>query len=132
MPSVPFIASRKPGRRSAHWLLLTCALIMTGCAPITFKGGRDFDPLPLGTSLKAGRATMDEVRSILGAPSGEGRAQLPYHDSPRVVWTYFADRGEIQLPSDMKDERQYLFVYFDGERLDGWFWFDSRLSTAAK
>ena len=51
---------------------------------------------------------------------------MPYHDRPRLAWTYFFDRGNIDVASGHIDERfGYLFVFFLGDHFDSYIWFDT-------
>jgi hypothetical protein len=107
---------------------LASGLLLAGCGTMQFKAGQPFDTGLLERTLKTGASTQADVRAALGAPYGQGRAMLPFHDAARTVWTYFTERGSMNLGNgEMQDQRTYLFVFFAGERLDSYMWFDSAL-----
>lgn len=109
------------------------ALLLGACGTLDFEGGRRFDPLQLDTALKAGVSTQADVRAVLGDPVGKGGAQLPFHETPRIAWTYFSERGSLDMVlGGLNDERVYCFVFFDGDRFDGYMWFRSQLAPTKK
>ena len=76
--------------------------------------------------MKPGAASQADVRAALGEPFGKGSAMMPFHDRPHLAWTYFADRSSVGMSSGSTDERmKYLFVFFDGNRMDSYLWFTS-------
>ena len=108
-------------------------LLLGACGTLDFEGGRRFDPLELDTALKAGVSTQADVRAVLGDPVGKGGAQLPFHETPRIAWTYFSERGSLDMVrGGLNDERVYCFVFFDGDRFDGYMWFRSQLAPTKK
>jgi hypothetical protein len=112
---------------------VAAAALLAACGTVNFEGGRPFDAALLDTALKAGVSTRAEVVAALGEPAGRGGAQLPFHDAPRIAWTYFWERGSLDMGrGSMNDERVYCFVFFDGDRLDGYLWFTSRLAPTNK
>jgi hypothetical protein len=53
---------------------------------------------------------------------------MPFHNRPHLAWTYFADRSAVGMESGKVDERmKYLFVFFDGDRMDSYLWFTGTL-----
>ncbi len=46
---------------------------------------------------------------------------------PRVMWSYYYEEGTLQ---DVR--RTFLFVYFDGDLFDGYFWVSSLPKNAGK
>lgn len=114
----------------AAWViaLALVAAGIGGCGTLQVQAGRKFDPAALEQSLKVGASRQSDVKAALGEPYGEGRALMPFHESDRTVWTYFYDRGSIDASTlAMQDQRTYLFVFFAGDRLDGYMWFASEL-----
>jgi hypothetical protein len=99
-----------------------------GCGTVQIQAGNKFNPELLEQSLKAGVSTQADVKAALGEPYGQGRALMPFHESDRLVWTYFYERGSIDAASlATQDQRLYLFMFFAGDRLDGYMWFASEL-----
>ena len=74
----------------------------------------------LDGALRPGESTRADVLAALGEPSGKGRAMLPIHPKPRTMWFYYYGEATMQ---DIR--RVLLFVYFDGEKYDGYMWFSS-------
>ena len=105
---------------------LTLATV-AGCS-VSARTGPDFDPTVLGSTLQLGTATQADVRGALGEPFAKGGAMMPFQDRPHLTWTYFAERGSASMGSGRMNERlKYLFVFFDGDRMDGYLWFDSTM-----
>jgi hypothetical protein len=106
--------------------LLLLAAGTGGCGTVQFQGGSKFDPALLEQSLKIGVSAQADVKATLGEPYGQGRALLPFHESDRTVWTYFYERGSVDAATfATQDHRTYLFMFFAGDRLDGYMWFAS-------
>ncbi len=125
------IAKRLPGYHRATAFLITAIIIvasvsLTGCGAIQFRAGTKPDVSILQKSLQVGKSTQDNVRAMLGSPQGQGRSMLPWQSSPRTVWTYYYEEGVLDLSGGNGDDRRiYLFVYFAGDRFDGYMWFSS-------
>jgi len=120
-------------RRFADAAAISVPLLLCACGTVQFEGGRPFDPMKLDAVLKAGVSTQADVRSALGEPAGKGGAHLPFHDKPRIAWTYFSERGSLDMTrGGLNDERVYCFVFFDGDTFDGYMWFSSRLAPTKK
>jgi len=112
----------------AFALAALAATLLNACGPMQSRVGRQFDPGQLEQKLQVGVSTEADVRAVLGEPYGRGRAMMPYHDSPRVVWTYFHDQAVVDLGSGKMDSRrQYLFVFLLGDRFDSYMWFNGEL-----
>jgi len=121
---------RTPGiRASAKAIgLVLVTLTIGACGTIEIQAGNRFNPALLEQSLRAGVSTQDEVQAVLGQPYGRGRALMPFHEAERTVWTYFYERGSIDMSSSqMTDRRIYLFVFMADDRLDGYMWFASEM-----
>jgi hypothetical protein len=101
--------------------------MVVGCT-VNVRTTADFDPTALGRTLQTGVSSQADVRTALGEPFAKGSALMPFHDRPRLTWTYFAERGSASMGSGKLDEHlKYLFVFFEGDRLDSYLWFDSAL-----
>ena len=106
--------------------LFAATLFLAACGAVKFQAGAAFDPNLVAARLHPGQSTMADVQTVLGAPYGTGGAMMPYHDRPRVTWTYFFDRGSIDMTSGTLDERMgYLFVFFLNDRFDSYIWFST-------
>jgi hypothetical protein len=120
-------------RRYTACVAAALALLLTACGAIQIEGGAPFDPGKLESALSPGISTQLDVRQALGEPYGKGGAYLPFHDSPRSAWTYFYERGNVDLgKGGMNDERVYLFVFFAGDKFDSYMWFTSTLASVKK
>lgn len=107
-------------------LVMVAPVLLTGCGTIQVRAGKKPDISVLQGSLQVGKSTQQDVRAALGDPDGQGRSMLPWQDSPRSVWTYYYEEGVLDLGGGNSDDRRiYLFVYFNGDRFDGYMWFSS-------
>lgn len=114
---------RRPGL--ALGLLPLLFVVAGGCITAKILIGREVDPGVLERSLTLGRSTPADVRALLGEPHGKGRSHLPIDSGPRTVWAYVYAEANVES-NDLKDlRRTELWVYFDGERYDGYLWFSS-------
>ncbi len=99
---------------------------LAGCGPIQVRAGKKPDVAVLNKSLQIGNATQQGVLAVLGKPDGRGRSMMPWQSSPRTVWTYYYEEGLIDLGGENSDDRRiFLFLFFDGDRFDGYLWFSS-------
>jgi len=120
-----------------RWVaVLTLAAGLAACSGTArLEAGRAFDPAVLESVLRPGVSSSADVRAALGEPYGQGGALLPFHDSPRIAWTYFHESGMVNLSGssmDMADDRIYLFVFFKGDIFDSYLWFPSALRSSGK
>lgn len=118
--------------RPIKWALsfLVALTVLAGCAPVRFETGRKFETSVLEQSLRTGESTQNEVRQTLGEPSGTGRALLPFHESPRTLWTYSFQRGSINLGNGESEvEMVLLFVFFAEDRYDGYIWGSAKMES---
>lgn len=120
-------------RRSAAVVVFALASLLAACGTMRFEAGAPFDPGKLESVLRPGISTQADVRAALGEPYGKGGALLPFHDAPRITWTYFQERGSIDMgKGDMMDERVYCFVFFAGDKFDSYLWFTGVLTPVKK
>lgn len=124
----------KPMTRTlARCLVLALAVSLSACGTIRIEAGAPFDPERLESTLTPGISTQLDVKNALGEPYGKGGAYLPFHDSPHTAWTYFFERGNVDIgKGDMNDERIYLFVFFAKDKFDSYMWFTSSLTQRRK
>jgi hypothetical protein len=118
-------------RKPVGLVAVAAALLVSACA-VTFEAGAPFDPNKLDSALQPGISTQADVKAALGEPYGKGGALLPFHDKPRTTWTYFSERGQASTSGDMRDERTYCFVFFNGDKFDSYMWFTSTLTPLKK
>lgn len=120
---------RNPRRRPirvfclAAFLLLGCA----GCGSVRFYVSRQVELEALDSKLRLSVSTRKDVLEVLGPPEGRGREMLPMSPAPRTMWSYYYEEGTLQ-----DTRRVFLFVYFDGDLLDGYFWVSSLPEDAGK
>jgi hypothetical protein len=109
-------------------MLALLTLTVSGCGPVNYRAGHNFDSSLLENALQTGVSSSADVQATLGAPFGKGRALMPYHETPKTVWTYFFEEGSMDLGSGtVDDKRKYLFIFFDKDIYEGYMWFHSRL-----
>ena len=117
-------------QRCVAWLPCLVALLLlgsTGCGNIRFYVSRQVDLDALESQLRMKESSRKDVLAVLGPPEGEGREMLPMTPAPRTMWSYYYEEGTLQ-----DARRTFLFVYFDGDILDGYFWVSSLPEDAAK
>lgn len=118
-------------RGAAAWLrgfvaLLVSVGLVAGCGTINMRVGNRPDIGALQGTLRLGTSTQEQVRAALGEPYGRGRTMLPWHASPRTVWSYYYEEATVSLGGGESDDRRiFLFVFLDGDRYDGHLWFSS-------
>jgi hypothetical protein len=107
-------------------LVLALSALLTGCGTMQVRAGRKPDMQAVTKTLQIGVSTTQTVQAALGAPDGGGRSMMPWQPSPRTVWSYYYEEGEIDLGGGKSDDRRlFLYVFFDGDRYDGYMWFSS-------
>lgn len=106
-------------------LLIGASLSLAGCGPMQIRAGKKPDVSVLQT-LQVGQSTQQEVRAAIGEPDGQGRSMFPWQDTPRTLWTYYYEEGVIDLGGSGSDDRRiFLFLFFDGDKYDGYMWFSN-------
>ena len=123
-------AQIKPGARHIAVLLaLVVGLLTTACTESRYEVGNPIDIEALEGKLRPGESSVAEVKAVLGEPSGNGVVFLPIDTHPRMMWSYYYEKGLIKAGSggnlDAEMRRTFLFVYFDEDRYDGYMWFSS-------
>ena len=76
-------------------------------------------PVEKLAALQLGTSMMTDVRSILGAPQGEGAARMPDYPGFRTTWAY-----EYATTEGSQSGLFLLIVFFEERRYDGYLWFD--------
>lgn len=99
--------------------MILTPVLLTGCTMPDMKMtmGTFVNVAALEGPLCVGKSTQVDVLSILGPPTGEGRAMLPIHTTTKTVWTYWYEKGSVNVSS-----RILLFVFFDEDRYGGYMW----------
>ncbi len=117
-------------QRCVAWLPCLVALLLlgcSGCGNIRFYVSHQIDLDAIETKLRMKESTREDVLAALGPPEGKGREMLPMTSAPRTMWSYYYEEGSLQ-----DSRRTFLFVYFDGDIFDGYFWVSSLPEDAAK
>ena len=110
--------------------ILMLLMILNGCGTIYYQTGRSFIPDRLETVLEPGKSSTLKIKEVLGEPFGKGQALMPFHESPRIVWTYFIDQGSYNLNSgDVEEKRKYLYLFIYEDKYEGYMWFGSQLTS---
>ncbi len=119
--------------RGAAWLAVGAALVLVACAeaPPRHATVDVFrDTRLLESRLQKGVSTMDEVRRLLGEPTGSGAVFLPgLQQSPQEIWFYqdieLTDMKAVQGQIDLQMRQQILIVFVRENRFDGFMWFSN-------
>jgi hypothetical protein len=111
-------------------LLLALVLGTTACSiDMNIRMGRRPDIAALEQRLRIGQSSSDDVLAALGPPNGKGAAMLPVDSGPRVMWHYNYSESPVhmEIPGETRADPRTLslFVFFDGDRYDGYLWFSS-------
>jgi len=129
-------ATRRCPRRlvlvSAAFLAVIAGTVAAGCASHGVATPGPFARADrIGIELQRGVSTKADVERLLGKPDGRGMTLLPTQDSARELWTYIhVETGEPKfegrawgVPTVRMDSRQQeIYVFFDGDRFDGYMW----------
>ncbi len=99
-------------------VILMIALV-TGCSG-SMHVGRLPGSLQLEQGLTLGVSGKTDVEKFLGAPHGGGRVLLPRDEGARDLWYYYHEEATAT-----EDRRIFLFIFFRGEKYDGYVWFSS-------
>ncbi len=114
----------KRGNWTGKIATLLCLLILilpaAGCVGVRHTTGIPPDTSALETTIRPGISTRADVVSTLGEPDGKGKAALYGEDTPRTIWSYFYEEGNLR-----ESRRIYLFVFFNKDCYDGYLWFSS-------
>jgi len=98
-----------------------------GCGDVRYYVSRPFELDAIESRLRMKESTREDVLAVLGPPEGKGREMLPISPAPRTMWSYYYEEGTL------KDARRtFLFLYFNGDVYDGYFWVSSLPEDAAK
>jgi hypothetical protein len=108
------------GVRLVLVLAMITVSLVTGCADLRIRVGKQPDVAALEQRLQIGSSTPEDVLRVLGEPQGKGRGALPIMPIAGPVWSYYYEE------STMKDSRRtILYVYFAEGRYQGYMWFSS-------
>ena len=120
-------------RRWGHWLALLCAVGLTACAEApprhaTVDVFRDTQRME--TALIKGVSTRDDIKRVLGEPTGSGAVFLAgVQQAPEEILFYqdieLTDVKAIQGQLDLKVRQQILLVFLRDELFDGFMWFSN-------
>lgn len=130
------ISRRQPFIRLGGWkyrFALICVMALAACAetPQRFSTAEAFrDTRLLETQLKKGVSTMEDVRRVLGEPTGSGAVFLSsVQQSPQEIWFYqdieLTDIKSSQGQLDLKIRQQILVVFVRDRLFDGFMWFSN-------
>jgi hypothetical protein len=116
-----------------HGLALICVMALAACAetPQRVSTAEAFrDTRLLETQLKKGVSTMEDVRRVLGEPTGSGAVFLAsVQKSPQEIWFYqdieLTDIKSSAGQLDLKIRQQILVVFVRDQLFDGFMWFSN-------
>lgn len=100
-------------------MLIVFAIVLTAC-DIRIRAGSPPNISALESKIELQSSTKNDVREAVGKPFGKGRAMFPFQPSPRDVWSYYYEEGDMN-----DDRRTFVFVFFDRDQYDGYIWFSS-------
>ena len=112
------------GLRSMRWSALgfvlagLLALVLSGCASKAVYGTPPNTDL-LGT-LRPGQSSADEVKRVLGDPSGKGMVRTASMPGPETVWSY-----EFTEAEGKQVRLKLLLVFLVDNVYEGYLWFSS-------
>jgi hypothetical protein len=108
-------------KRLVHLAALLAIALSAGCAEmVTVRIHEPVNVKALGTTLRVGVSTREDVIAALGVPVGSGRAMLPIDTEPRTVWFYMHSVASAPMTGGKgKLDVVAVFVYFKGDRYDG-------------
>ncbi len=110
-----------PRLKKSYAAAVVAALsLAAGCTNLQVRAGIRPDPRLLETEMTLGQSSSADVRRVLGEPFGTGKEMLPISSTPRDMWSYYYELGNLE-----DSRRIFLFVYFDKDRYDGYMWFSS-------
>ena len=120
-------------RKWPHGLALICVMALAACAetPPRFSTAEAFrDTRLLETQLRKGVSTMEDVRRVLGEPTGSGAVFLAsVQKSPQEIWFYqdieLTDIKSSPGQLDLKIRQQILVVFVRDQLFDGFMWFSN-------
>jgi hypothetical protein len=114
-------------------LVFACVLAtqLAACAPqriSTIEAFRNTEVLE--TQLKKGVSSLEEVKRLLGEPTGSGAVFLPgVQQNPQEIWVYqdieATDMKAMQGVIDLKVRQQILILFVRDGRYDGFMWFSN-------
>ena len=116
-----------------HGAALICMMALAACAdtPQRFSTAEAFrDTRLLETQLKKGVSTREDVKRVLGEPTGSGAVLLAsVQKSPQEIWFYqdieLTDIKSSQGQLDLKIRQQILVVFVRDQLFDGFMWFSN-------
>ena len=128
-----FPARRRWRPRLPDWLVLVCAMALTACAeaPPRHSSVEAFrDTRQLESALVKGVSTRDDIKRVLGEPTGSGAVFLAsVQQSPEEIMFYqdieLTDIKSSQGQLDLKVRQQILVVLIRDQRFDGFMWFSN-------
>lgn len=127
--------AHSPGalRNRGLCLALVCALAMTACAeaPPRHSSADVFrDTKQLEIALIKGISTRNDIKRVLGEPTGSGAVFLSsVQQDPEEILFYqdieLLDIKALQGQLDLKVRQQILIVFVRDELFDGFMWFSN-------
>lgn len=106
--------------RALSWVPLVA--IVTGCA-MTLEYGRWPDPGQLA-KLRLGHSDSEEIRRLLGEPTGKGEGRMPDFPDTATVWSYEYQRVSASTTAS-EVEINLLMVFLKDGIYQGHFWFEA-------
>ena len=97
---------------------LIVVLVTAGCAAMPVRTGTAPRIDLLESALVVGETRRSQVLEVMGTPDGAGRALLPMHVEPQVVWNYIEQDGRWEVFS-----WRFLVLFFDEQALSGYLWY---------
>jgi len=127
-PLIPCIISR---RRLGILAGLLTTMLVTGCATQSAKTQAFSNIDQFETDLRRGVTTRADVLLLLGEPDGDGALggfdtlRDPDDDEKEPLDAWYYESIQSSFIGGLKVNQQILLVFFDGDTVDGFLWFDS-------
>jgi hypothetical protein len=134
-PLIPKIISR---RHLGVLAGLLTVMLVVGCATQSAKTQAFSSIDQIESDLRRGITTKADVLLLLGEPDGDGalggfdalRGPDGAGKEPLDAWYY--ESIKISIMGGLKINQQILLVFFEGDTVDGFLWFDSEAKGELK
>ena len=124
--------------RSIPRLVVILSAWIALCAPSVVAAG-PFDKVDLlDSDFVRGQSTLEDVRRVFGKPDGKGGGRLPPDWASQEIWFYEEQvvhgnrwnpetrNGKVEIDAELRQ----LFIFFTGDRFDGYLWYGLRVDGA--
>jgi len=115
------------------WLGAICLILLAGCMPQRVSTIDEFrDTKLLETQLKKGTSTVEDIKRILGEPTGSGAVFVASANHPPADILFYQDMeltdmkvSDAKKAIELKFRQQILVVFVRDGLFDGFMWFSN-------